>query len=802
MDSKFKRLLSFVLALVMVIGMFPVGHASAAATVEGTTISLSIGDSVTLDPVAGQQTPVVDDGAIATVSVSESITGYNYSKGDRVYGYDKISKDANARYMLISNPDQSKAVKNTGSESETSDGALKTGLPLVDSGSIDFNVLWAIEKASAENGYYVRSVNAQNEIQGYLNVTEHGSEILDTENEVTLYYNTTNSWNAWMVYTANSNDAAHPNCLNNIRSICAAGYVGANNTNPINNRGNNQWQLWAVNVTPVYETTVTIEAEAAGDTTVTIGETTYKVHVHDWADATCTAPKTCSICGATEGEALEAVAKIGETPYESLQAAINAVDAGEIDVLVDIELTDTLTIPAGKEVVLDLNGCTISQTKACTGNYQMILNDGNLTIKDSGTGGKISFTDSGNGGEYISNTITNRGTLTLVSGTVENMSSSTVASNGYPYAIDTSIWGAAAEVNTIIDGGKVYCASYSAMRLRADSETEPVNITISGGEVWGRIEVQNPSSNKATVGKLTVTGGTINKNYSSMAVMIFGAGGTGENLDVKITNGNFTGSIGYSSQLGPMTDFDENIISGGTFDTDVSAFVADGYELKDNGNGTFGVQGEVKVYVAYINGTGYETFAEAMTAASAMTGDVTVEICDKVTLNTSLSGSYDSIKFVGTDTDAEIYLDVQGYITATGKKVAFEKLILSKSQGGHITNAGFMNVAFGVYDVTEVTYTNCTFANGAYASSGKVTYNGCTFQKSWEKYGLWAYGDVDVTVNGGVFDNDRGIKMYAEGAAKTTDLTVKGADFSKLTGKPAIVLTYGESVMLQFCLQR
>jgi hypothetical protein len=25
---------------------------------------------------------------------------------------------------------------------------------------------------------------------------------------------------------------------------------------------------------------------------------------HDWADATCTAPKTCKVCGATEGEVL------------------------------------------------------------------------------------------------------------------------------------------------------------------------------------------------------------------------------------------------------------------------------------------------------------------------------------------------------------------------------------------------------------------------------------------------------------------------------------------------------------------
>ena len=218
--------------------------------------------------------------------------------------------------------------------------------------------------------------------------------------------------------------------------------------------------------------------------------------------------------------------------------------------------------------------------------------------------------------------------------------------------------------------------------------------------------------------------------------------------------------------------------------------------LNGTGLSTEGLYGN---YIApvKIGETSYDSLADALAAANAMTGDVTVEVYGKVTLNSALAGNYSSIKFVGKEDDAEIYLDVQGYITATGKNVAFEDLTLSKSQGGFINNAGFMNVAFGIYDVAEVTYTNCEFANGAYAASGKVTYNGCTFKKSWEKYGLWAYGDVDVTVDGCKFDNDRGIKMYAEGAAKTTDLAVKNTDFSALTGKPAIVLTYGESVALE-----
>ncbi len=189
--------------------------------------------------------------------------------------------------------------------------------------------------------------------------------------------------------------------------------------------------------------------------------------------------------------------------------------------------------------------------------------------------------------------------------------------------------------------------------------------------------------------------------------------------------------------------------------------------------------------------------ADALTAASAMTGDVTVEIYDKVTLNKNLSGSFSSINFVGMADDAEIYLDVQGYIEASGKDVSFTDLTLSKSAGSFVDNAGFMNVAFGVYSADTVTYTNCTFTNGACASSGENTFYNCTFYRSHDKYGLWAYGDVEVVVDDCTFDDYRGIKMYAEGAAKTVDLTVKNTDFSAVTDKPAIVLTYGESVTLE-----
>ena len=205
------------------------------------------------------------------------------------------------------------------------------------------------------------------------------------------------------------------------------------------------------------------------------------------------------------------------------------------------------------------------------------------------------------------------------------------------------------------------------------------------------------------------------------------------------------------------------------------------------------------VAVAKIGETGYATFAEALTAAAAMTGDVTVEIYEKVTLAGPLAGSYSSIKFVGKAENAEIYLDIQGYSEAAGKKVVFEGLKLSKVAGGYIANAGFMNLAFGVYGATETTYTNCTFLNGAYASTGNVTFANCTFYRSHDRYGLWAYGNANITVYGCTFADIRGIKMYVEGGKQESAaaLTVKNTDFTAADGKPAIVLTYGKSVTLE-----
>ncbi len=516
------------------------------------------------------------------------------------------------------------------------------------------------------------------------------------------------------------------------------------------------------------------------------------------------------------------------TTEEELSTALQT--GGEVALGNDIVVNVALEIPESVEVTLDLAGHKINGNfnGSSTTNHIYVLNNyGTLTVEDSGENGAI-----------VSRGVYNYGALILNGGTIEacdgnggyainNKSGSTFTMNGgavvvsydddpttFETADATAIDVCTGNVTTI-NGGKVtsvanwtYSIVVSGGKLNVTNKNGDANISgahgalsvlngtaVIDGGTFACTGVTNQTDNVIYVdgdGTLTINDGTFvadGDTASGGCCVSDSVGG------VEITGGDFSNSSG-----GDVYGTTGTTITGGTFENlTETSHVTNGSIITNNGetvvkteNGTVAID-EV---VSMVNGVAYTTFDEALTAASTLTGDVVVEIYNKVTLSTSLSGSYDSIKFVGKSANAEIYLDVQGYITASGKKVAFDSLTLSKSVGGYITDAGFMNVAFGVYNVVSVDYTNCTFTNGAYASSGVVTFDGCTFYRSHEKYGLWAYGDADITIENCKFDDYRGIKMYAEGAATVTDLTVINTDFSAVNDKPAIVLTCGQSVTI------
>ena len=101
--------------------------------------------------------------------------------------------------------------------------------------------------------------------------------------------------------------------------------------------------------------------------------------------------------------------------WASLQAAIS--NGGVIKLAADVvaESTDAaLTVPAGKTVVLELNGHTINRAlTSAVANGSVIINNGTLAIMDTAGGKIIGGNTTGNGGGILNN-----GTVTLYGGEI------------------------------------------------------------------------------------------------------------------------------------------------------------------------------------------------------------------------------------------------------------------------------------------------------------------------------------------------------------------------------------------------
>lgn len=215
---------------------------------------------------------------------------------------------------------------------------------------------------------------------------------------------------------------------------------------------------------------------------------------------------------------------------------------GNITLMRDVLLTDSVTVPAGKEVVLDLNGHSISQSVACTDTYSMICNRGNLTITGEG---RVSLTDTGAGDPSFgwgSYTIRNEGILILENGTVEHLGQQAFATHCIQAIFQYS-------GSTTINGGKVSTPSYRSIRLWHG------DMTINGGEMDGQVWVQTQTGESAA---LTISGGSFSPNGNDMSSVY--VGNDKNTVSFSVTGGSFATKIGA---IDP--DDMAGAITGGTF---------------------------------------------------------------------------------------------------------------------------------------------------------------------------------------------------------------------------------------------
>lgn len=310
--------------------------------------------------------------------------------------------------------------------------------------------------------------------------------------------------------------------------------------------------------------------------------------------------------------------QVGETKYATLQAAADAATAGQtVTVLNDVDMTtgSNLTVKAGKDIVLDLNGHSIkgANTNDCTQNINVY---GKLTLMDSkeNSTGKIYSEDPYKKGVYDKALIyvDGNGEFVMESGHINTVLPNSVA-NGQ-YAV-----GSFGNSKVTINGGTIE-GGYSAILGYGDPNYN-TTITINGGTLICPMDyaIYHPQPGKLTVnegatiyggggaicmrrGELEINGGVLtSKGGGDTGSWGDGTGNLGNaalnfcnpygNVKATITGGKITAE-GDAVLIDAKPTAGKEVslaISGGTYSSDVSKYCAVGFTATPNANGTYGI---------------------------------------------------------------------------------------------------------------------------------------------------------------------------------------------------------------------
>lgn len=464
------------------------------------------------------------------------------------------------------------------------------------------------------------------------------------------------------------------------------------------------------------------------------------------------------------------VAQIGESKYDTLSEALNAVKDGEtIKVLASatVEMTDTYEI-TDKAITLDLNGQTVTW-KSSAKNMMEIGADGGLTIQDATDAGVLHFIGTGTtsygSGIYTSG----NSSLSLTGGTVLYEHGKA----GYGLNITGS------SIFTMT-GGTVKIAGKAdyAVRLASNSQCQ-----LNGGKIlfdegttasrlYGVYAILFSAGDAAgfSLGNLTVDGSMVPKEKTVYCVY-----GYNSSTPVTISGGTYTANSKSASYAVGGDSRNNTAISGGTFNGAVkaaigkvtggqfsvqpsAAYLPEGkiYEMQDDGyyhvvDGT---------YVARLGTVGYTSWdalwedASDGTTASAVyiladVEEITVPAGKNVTFYNSgnctigkitNNGTCKIISYAMTGTEVvnngSLNLDheVKSLVNNQGATMVATGDIYAKVTDS-ITNSGTMTISKGAYPCTITNTGTIILTGGSFAQ--EVTdwcKEGYTTQKSGD---LW-----------------------------------------------------------------
>ena len=428
---------------------------------------------------------------------------------------------------------------------------------------------------------------------------------------------------------------------------------------------------------------------------------------------------------------------VEEYAAENLQNAINEIaktaamfEATAVKMTLQADVTgvaSTLTVPAGTEFTLDLAGHTLEGNNQGKDQAFLLVN-GKLTLTDSVGTGKVCSTYTGTAGRVVSVV---GGELTVAGGTIttEGMAKagnaiyvskgSTLSMTGGKVYADAKRGNYAIRI-----GGKDAIFTMTGGVAEADSSTTETYITA--------IDV-------SSTGTVTIGGDSVVRGPKALTTTSLTA--------LTVTGGSFTGEVSAP----------KNSISGGTFTTDVTDYLADEHVkiCKKQTDGTYQVLTAAYAAAKIIAADGVVTrYAAATEAFSALKdGDTLVMLDDIGTAAEPLPYG-----IVVTDGDVNVNLNAKTLIIGYDAAAAAAAGVPGYAAGVGIVNGGSGTVTVsgnGTLDVSNYTGTD---GIAVWARTGNITVQSGTFiNKSNEEATVYVGTNDDsspvLKIAGGTYKN-------------------------------------------------
>ena len=508
----------------------------------------------------------------------------------------------------------------------------------------------------------------------------------------------------------------------------------------------------------------------------------------------------------------------GGLKYETALTAINEAPAGSTVVLLKDRNEIGRAPDIRKNVTLDLNG------KNLIFSSMTVAKGGNLTIKDSGSGG----TYSGTGANY-SVYVKQGGVFNLESGTLTNTSNANGTSNVVvrveggtatnPAASTANIKGGKIEskgtpvfvrdpgATVNVSGGELKGSGLACIAGNGSEGMGGTTINVSGGtltanaadEASAACGIYHPNE-----GTLNITGGTINVT-DGVGVLMRGGEMTMTGGEINATgDATRTGSVGDANQKigvsGVIFDRDANYpavattsikidgeakvngakaavelindnnvadaksafkLKGGTYSSDVSALL-DENSVAEEKNGVY----VVKTYYAQVGETRYTTLQDAVDAATA---GQTVTVITDVDMT---SGKNITVK-----EGQNIVLDMNGHsikgANADHKNIMVWGKLTLKDSKENSTGKIYAETPYqyGVYDKPLV-YVG---SKGEFVMESGHIYSVIPEKTADNgQFGIGAYDNSKVTINGGTIESGWYAIAGNGSGVQTTAITING----------------------------